>query len=278
MAIEKTTLHPQGNPDTDLYPKTSVDQVEGLQDIDERLTELVNNKLDKSDVDGDVIYAHAGTEDIMIMYSKTSVGNAIAQYNSDGNLIVNTPTSSSAAVPLSFLNSNYIAKPRDSSEYIRAVCQLANNNISAYINVSANVVSDSMVFRTSSGQVRGARAAANEDLVPLSQVTELAGKYQYNISISGITIDGLSTSIQFKFYSSLNTLNSSNIFAHLMSHPFSLLNTIMYCSDIGILYMSYVEADNSAQILRTVIKTGQNIQYYLDIDINSTINVLVYPI
>lgn len=30
MSIEKTTLHPENNPDIDLYPKTSVDQVEGL--------------------------------------------------------------------------------------------------------------------------------------------------------------------------------------------------------------------------------------------------------
>lgn len=35
MAIKKTTLHPQGDATTDLYPKTSIDQVEGdfVQDI-----------------------------------------------------------------------------------------------------------------------------------------------------------------------------------------------------------------------------------------------------
>lgn len=33
MVIQKQTLHPQGRLDIDIYPKTSVDQVEGLEDI-----------------------------------------------------------------------------------------------------------------------------------------------------------------------------------------------------------------------------------------------------
>lgn len=41
--IKKTTLHPDSQPDTDLYPKTSTDQVEGLNNI----ITGINNEIEK---------------------------------------------------------------------------------------------------------------------------------------------------------------------------------------------------------------------------------------
>ena len=41
--IKKTTLHPDSRPDTDLYPKTSTDQVEGLNNI----ITGINNEIEK---------------------------------------------------------------------------------------------------------------------------------------------------------------------------------------------------------------------------------------
>lgn len=41
--IKKTTLHPDNQPDTDLYPKTSADQVEGLNNI----ITGINNEIEK---------------------------------------------------------------------------------------------------------------------------------------------------------------------------------------------------------------------------------------
>lgn len=40
--IKKTTLHPDGQPNTDLYPKTSTDQIEGLNNI----TTGINNEIE----------------------------------------------------------------------------------------------------------------------------------------------------------------------------------------------------------------------------------------
>lgn len=41
--IKKTTLHPDNQPNTDLYPKTSIDQVEGLMEfVDSKLTKPTN--------------------------------------------------------------------------------------------------------------------------------------------------------------------------------------------------------------------------------------------
>lgn len=41
--IKKTTLHPDNQPNTDLYPKTSIDQIEGLNNI----ITGINNKIEK---------------------------------------------------------------------------------------------------------------------------------------------------------------------------------------------------------------------------------------
>ena len=43
MAIKKETLHPETNTSDDLYPKTSIDQVVGLQDILDNKINIVNN-------------------------------------------------------------------------------------------------------------------------------------------------------------------------------------------------------------------------------------------
>ena len=45
--IKKTTLHPDNKPNVDLYPKTSTDQVEGLNDIIGTLNAKIDTKLTK---------------------------------------------------------------------------------------------------------------------------------------------------------------------------------------------------------------------------------------
>lgn len=45
--IKKTTLHPDNQPNTDLYPKTSTDQIEGLNDIIGTLNAKIDTKLTK---------------------------------------------------------------------------------------------------------------------------------------------------------------------------------------------------------------------------------------
>lgn len=47
--IKKTILHPDNQPNTDLYPKTSAEQVEGLQElVDSKLTKPANPSADSA--------------------------------------------------------------------------------------------------------------------------------------------------------------------------------------------------------------------------------------
>lgn len=67
--IKKTTLHPDNQPNTDLYPKTSADQVEGLSDIIGTLNVKIDTKLTKP--------TNPSAESAVIMLADGTVGTKL---------------------------------------------------------------------------------------------------------------------------------------------------------------------------------------------------------
>ena len=86
MAIEKTTLHPQGNKEVDLYPKTSIDQVEGLN-------LALGNKLEKPIGENGVLILIQGTDIALLPYTALLQPNSFVFRASDGVVRGNTPFS-----------------------------------------------------------------------------------------------------------------------------------------------------------------------------------------
>lgn len=104
--IKKTTLHPDNQPNTDLYPKTSTDQVDGLNNIISGINNEIEKKVNTVDnfvrvftipngvssgtlnadvkeklcnPDGHNYYVYDDTSEIILKYSFNS-GNEIIQY------------------------------------------------------------------------------------------------------------------------------------------------------------------------------------------------------
>ena len=76
--IKKTTLHPDNQSNTDLYPKTSADQVEGLNDIIGTLNAKIDTKLTKP--------TNPSAESIVTMLADGTVGTKLLSEISGGKL------------------------------------------------------------------------------------------------------------------------------------------------------------------------------------------------
>lgn len=89
MAIKKDTLHPDGQPEVDIYPKTSVDQVEGLSD---KLDNIDSKKMSVFNAEKSLLMApSSGNTPSAIKCSSSRIANSVPIRDNNMTFKVGTP-------------------------------------------------------------------------------------------------------------------------------------------------------------------------------------------
>lgn len=220
MDIKKDTLHPEGQPEVDIYPKTSVDQVEGLSTELDKYIEKTNyyNR----------VYAtsrQSPLEQITIVYTVDPFGNSLAFRDENGALraqngdnpyalVNNTKLEKALNGKVNKLNNPWVVYATDST---------GNFIARAY---TRDLGRNALVWRDSTGRAGiytpndGDDNATDGDIVSRQYLKNRAIKYQHTLVISNN--DDIAFQIDI-ITNSNSTPTSSEISDFLYNRPFGYM-------------------------------------------------------
>lgn len=145
--IKKTTLHPDNQPNTDLYPKTSADQVEGLREFVEQYSSDVN--------------LENGTGDVLVQTTDTNHSFKVMK---DGRAKVKaTPIDNDDAVRLEDIHNKYVRRYNASVINERRAYVVNPSGLDETVPINISAVGYDLPIRTSTGQLKANAPINNDD-------------------------------------------------------------------------------------------------------------------
>lgn len=255
--IKNTILHPENQPDVHLYPKTSVEQVEGLSEFVEQHSLNVN--------------LENGTGDTLIQTTDTNHSFKVMK---DGRAKVKAaPIDDDDVVRLEDIHNKYVRRYKSSVISEKRAYVVTPSGWDETVPIHTNALGNDLPLRTSRGQLKASDGVENDDLVTVKQLNEISGGklYLHNIRLNAQFTynDNASGDFLFSFTSSRQTeYKSQDITAIFNAFGSNIITTATIrkqetgsMPNYGIANVLYSE-DADVLEIRAFIENGDTITGY----------------